>query len=297
MRPRWLLVLVLVLAGCGRGVGQEALGDVAAASGRWGEALEAWQDAGDEPRILAKRADAALNAGRLNAAAVEFVRLGRRDSSRTGEAAAGLARTAMAAARVDDRLALAAAINGLAEVAPGWPMGRLTLSLRLASFPAREDILRLAPAVLAAAPARDQADSVLLAWARAEHEDGDCLTASGLYGTVERRGDAALARPAGQGIAACGLLTGLSALAGEQMDAARLAFEAAVQRDPDGDAGRRALVGLGDVHFQTGDLFQAQLAWRTAASTGTLTDSITTLALERLRASEVVDSAGEFGTP
>jgi tetratricopeptide (TPR) repeat protein len=292
-----VVLLGLAAAGCGRGVAEEALGDVAAAGGRWGEALEAWQQAGDETRILAKRADAALNAGRLNAAAVEFGRLGRRDTARAGEAAAGLAHTAQAAARANDALALATAINALTEIAPNWPMGRLALSLRLATFPAREDILRLAPAVLAAGPARDVADSALLLWAAAEHEDGDCLAASGLYGAVERRGDPLLARPAAQGMAACGLVTGLAALGDEDMTAARLAFEGAVRRDPSGTSGRRALVGLGDVHFHLGDLFQAQIAWQTAASTGSLTDSITTLALDRLRASEVVDSAGESGIP
>ena len=294
---RWGVALVLAAGGCGRGMADEALGDAAAAAGRWTEAYDAWQDAGDEPQLLAKRGDAALNAGRLNAAAVEFLRLGRRDTARVGEAAAGLARTAQAAARANDALALAGAINGLTEIAPNWPMGRLALSLRLATFPAREDILRLAPAVLAAGPARDVADSALLAWAEAEHEGGDCLAASGLYGAVERRGEPLLVRQAAQGIAACGLAGGLAALGDEDMTAAQVAFETAIQRDPNGDSGRRALVGLGDVHFHTGDLFQAQIAWRTAASTGSLTDSITTLALDRLRASEVVDSAGESGTP
>lgn len=292
-----LSLLTACTLGCGRGLADEALGDAAAAGGRWTEAYDAWQRAGDEPALLAKRADAALNAGRWNAAAMEFARLGRRDSARVGEAAAGLARTAAAAARADDALALASAINGLTEIAPAWPMGRLALSLRLATFPAREDILRLAPAVLAAGPSRTVADSALLAWAAAEHEDGDCLAASGLYGAVERRGDPLLARPAAKGYAACALSLGIAALADEEMASAQAAFEAAIQRDPAGDAGRRALVGLGDVHLEMGDLFQAQVAWRTAASTGGLTDSITTLALDRLRASEVVDTAGESGIP
>lgn len=292
-----VIVCGVLLIACDRGRGDEALGDLAAADGRWSEAYDAWQQASDEPRVLAKRADAALNGGRLNAAAVEFTRLGTRDTSRRGEAAAGLARTAQAAARAGDALALAGAITGLRDIAPNWPMGRLALSLRLATFPAREDILRLAPAVLAAGPSRDVADSALLAWARAAHEDGDCLAASGLYGAVERRDDATLAQPAAMGIATCSLALGLAALGDQDVDAAQRAFEAAIQRDPSGAAGRRALVGLGDVHFQAGAIFQAQLAWRTAASTGSLTDSITTLALERLRASEPVDSAGESGIP
>jgi tetratricopeptide (TPR) repeat protein len=292
-----LLLAVAATLGCGRGEAAEAMGDAAAAGGHWEAAYDAWQQAGDEPRVLAKRADAALQSGRLNAAAVEFTRLGRRDTARAGEAAAGLARTAVAAARADDALALAGALTGLAEGAPGWPMGRLALPLRLASFPAREDILVLAPVLLAAAPARDVADSALLAWARAEHEGGDCLAASGLYGAVERRGDAELNRPAARGLASCAVAIGLAALADEDLAAAEHRFETAIRHDPAGDAGRRALVGLGDVHLQLGDLFQAQLAWRTAASTGGVTDSITTLALDRLRASALVDSAEEPGIP
>jgi tetratricopeptide (TPR) repeat protein len=287
----------LAALGCGGGSADEALGDAAAATGRWTDAFDAWQRAGDEPRLLAKRADAALQAGRLNAAAVEFTRLGRRDTARAGEAAAGLSRTALAAAQAHDALALAGAIGGLLEVAPSWPVGRLSLPLQLSAFPAGEDILRLAPAVLAAAPARDVADAALMAWARAEHEAGDCDAALGLYGAVERRDDAALARDAAQGIARCSLAAGLAALGDEYLDVAIAAFESSIQRDPAGAAGRRALIGLGDVHFQMGDLFQAQLAWRTVASTGGLTDSITTLALDRLRASEVVDTAGESGIP
>ena len=51
-----VLLLGLALAGCGRAVGDEALGDAAAAGGRWTEAYEAWQRAGDEPGLLATRA-------------------------------------------------------------------------------------------------------------------------------------------------------------------------------------------------------------------------------------------------
>ena len=84
-----VIVCGVLLIACDRGRGDEALGDLAAADGRWSEAYDAWQQASDEPRVLAKRADAALNGGRLNAAAVEFTRLGTRDTSRRGEAAAG----------------------------------------------------------------------------------------------------------------------------------------------------------------------------------------------------------------
>jgi tetratricopeptide (TPR) repeat protein len=297
MKPGVVLLVSLAVTACGSEKSEERLGDAAAAAGRWDAAYTHWQEAGDEVRVLAKRADAALRLGRHNAAAIEFARVGRRDSTRVGEAAAGLARTATAASQAGDGLAAATAVGALAEIAPDWPAGRLAMSVRLADFPAGEDVLRLAPAVLAAVPTREVANRGLLAWARAEHEAGRCGEALGLYRAVELRDDNALLSEAARGVASCSSRIGLELLEAGHNEAARKAFEDAVQRDPDGAAGRRALIGLGDVLLIDGDLFQAQLAWRTAASTGGQTDSITTLALERLRASEVVDSAGESGIP
>ncbi len=291
------VVLLLLTSACGPAVAEERRGDAAAALGRWDDALAAWQEAGDEPSLLAKRADAALRLGRHNLAAVEFGRLGRRDSSRIGEAAAGLARTAVSATQAGDGLAVATAIGNLTEIAPNWPVGRLAMGLRLIDFPAGEDVRRLAPAVLASVPAREVADRALLAWARAEHEDGDCHLALGLYRAVERHEDPALLPDASRGVAECSSVIGVQLLAAGDHAAAQSAFEDAVKRDPDGTAGRRALVGLGDVLIQGGDHFQAQLAWRTAASTGGQADSITKLALERLRTSAVADSAGDSGIP
>lgn len=296
IRRHWWVVVLGVMA-CSKAVADEAVGDLAAGEGRWADAHDAWQAAGHEPRVLAKRADAALNAGRLGAAAVDWTRLGERDTARTDEAAAGLARTALAAARTDDRLALAAAVRGLMQVAPGWPVGRLVLPLRLESFPAAEDILALAPAVLASAPARDVADGALLAWARADHEQGHCDTALPRYVAVELRAEDPLRHDAAVGVARCLVVSGEIALAAESLTAAAGAFNGAVRRDPSGPAGRRALIGLGDVHLRVGELFAAQLAWRTVATTGGESDSLTALALERLRASEVVDSMDLDGIP
>lgn len=295
IRP--VVLLCLGTVACGAPLADEHRGDAAAAVGRWEDALTAWQAAGDEPRVLAKRADGALHLARFNLAAAEFGRLGRRDTSRIGEAAAGLARTAIAAAAADDELALARAVGTLNEIAPGWPSGRLAAPLRLARFPAGEDVIRLAPAVLAATAASDAAAETLLAWARAEHEAGDCAAALGLYRAAERRSGQTSPRGAAEGYAACSTRLAVDLLERGELPAAQRGFEAAIRRDPEGAAGRRALVGLGDVLFQEGDLMQAQIAWRTAASTAGQSDSITTLALERLRASEVVDSAEPSGVP
>lgn len=291
------LLLGFALSGCGDRLSPEERGDQFAALGNWTGAYEAWREAGDSPELLARRADAALQAGRLSAAALEYTRLGEADTSRADEAATGLTLAGTAAAREGDHIALAAVLVGLDKIAPGWPVGRMSMSLPLARFTSREDVLHLAPAVLAAAPARDVADDAILRWAAAEHERGDCPAALPLYGAVERRADGTISNTASLGVASCRLTVGILELEDREFSAATRSFEAAIQRDPDGSAGRRALVGLGDVHYQLGELYEAQLAWRTAASGAGSQDSITTLALERLRASEVVEDNPEPESP
>lgn len=295
---RWWRATWLVLAvACNKVVPEETRGDIAASEGRWAEAHDALQAAGHEPRVLAKRADAALRSGRLLAAIGDWARLGTRDTARRGEAAAGLARTAAAAATARDAIALATALRSLTQLAPEWPVGRLALPLRLEEFPAGEDVIDLAPLVLATAPAQERATATLLAWGRAEQEAGRCDRAVALYAALERRLDDSLGSAASRDHARCLLRVGLLALESDDTTGAERALGAAVRRDPSGDAGRRALIGLGDVHVLRGELAAAQIAWRTAAGTGTTGDSLTNLALERLRSAEVADSTEEGGIP
>jgi hypothetical protein len=291
---RLLLIAAIAQAssGCGTRLDDEAVGDLAVAEGRWAEAVEAYGRAGREPVVLAKRASAALEAGRPGAAALAWTELAERDSSRTGEAAVGLARSALMAQRDGDMLSLANAVRGLRTVAPGWPLGRLALPLRLAAFPSDEDVIMLAPAILAAAPSRDVADEVLGALAGAWRERDRCDRAAPILDALSRRLVGVAASTAASGYAACRLRTGLQAIEAGDWVAARGPLSEAVNRDPDGATGRRALVALGDVHFQMGDVFAAQLAWRTAASAALETDSITALALDRLRAAQATDSTG-----
>lgn len=284
MIRRRSLLLLMVLAACGSHPDDELRGDLAAAEGRWADALEAYTRAGRDPQVMAKRANAALETGRAATAAVAWRTVAMGDSSRRAEAAVGLARAAGLAQRDGDMLALATAIRGLREVAPNWPVGRLALPLSLASFPATDDVLALAPALLSSAPTSDVADSAIDRWAAAWRTSGDCGRAAPLYLALASRVAGEAQHAALLSFAGCRLRQGLAAMEAGGFDSARAAFADAVNADPDGPAGRRALVGLGDVHLQAGDLFAAQLAWRTAATAAAEPDSITDLALGRLRA-------------
>jgi hypothetical protein len=69
----------------------------------------------------------------------------------------------------------------------------------------------------------------------------------------------------------------------DRVEEATMWLEQAAGRAPDGPAGRRALVALGDLHLAAGDPFAAMLAWQSVAAAQAAPDSITALALERLR--------------
>lgn len=286
------VLVMLACASCGSGPTDEALADVAAAEGRWPAAFEALQRAGAEPRILGKRAEAALQAGQLAAATRDWTRLARFDSTRRGEAAVGLARTASVAERRGDDLALAGAVIGLRAVAPEWPVGRLALSLRVTPGAPDADAPALVPAILAAAPSREVADDALYALARSAQEHGHCDAAEPLLGVVAKRASPTVAGHASRALATCRLQVGILAVEAGDTAAAVVAFNEAVDHDPNGSAGRRALLALGDLHLQSGDPFGARLAWQTVATSPVDPDSITALALERLRARPATDSLG-----
>ncbi|MCA9762321.1 MAG: hypothetical protein KC544_04230 [Gemmatimonadetes bacterium] len=292
----WRWAALLVATACGAPPTPEQLADRAAADGRWEEALAALSQAEPTAGVLARRAEAALQSGNLRTAAVDFTRLASADASRRGEAASGLTRTAQAAGRTGDGLALTTALLGLRDVAPGWPLGRLALNVRLGDEAPPDEVLRLAPAILASSPGRDVGDRVLLALAEAVLAEGDCSRAVPVLTAVETRADPALAAVAGGLRAGCLLAEGMAALAAGDTLAARRALDATVALDPSGAAGRRALVALGDVYLGEGDPFAAQVAWRTAAAAAQ-SDTITALALERLRSMAGPGATGEPEIP
>ena len=180
--------------------------------------------------------------------------------------------------------ALILAIAGLRRLEPGWPLGRL--SLRLAHQPAPLDTLATSvlPAALASGPGRAAADSLILALGRAQRAAVGCERAVPTLESAARRGGAADARElVSSELGACELTLGLAAL-GRQLPAeAEPWLDRAARRDPLGLVGRRAMVAFGDARLAQGDIPAATLAWLVVAAAPVSPDSITALALERLR--------------
>ena len=283
---------LLLLAACGaRRSDPERIGDIAWHEGRWLDAATSYYAAGSAPRLLAKYADAAFLAGKRLEAVRAWSDLGAIAPDRSGEAAAGLARAARAAESTGEPLVLAHAILGLRRLAPTWPLGRM--ALRLVAVPGlpADDAVQVLPVALAAVTSRSGADSVLMALGEAEHQRGDCPQAVPVLESVLRRSVVEAAQVVASALLAdCELTLGLAALNTESAGEAEQWFDRAARRDPSGIVGRRALVGFGDARLRQGDLFSANLAWQAVASARVAADSITILALERLRSQESIDS-------
>jgi tetratricopeptide (TPR) repeat protein len=278
-----LLALAAVLACGGRGDDPERDGDRAWVANQPADALAAWRRSGRSPRVLFKRAEAALVTGHLPEAAEHWVQAARVAPERSGEAAAGLVRTARAAERADDVLALRRALIGLREVAPTWPVGRLALRVQVDRDLAAEDVAMLVPAVLATNPGPSVAGAALERLASAERLRGNCLAAVPLYELVARRSERGMSAEAAEELATCEVALGLAEAAADLRESARGWLERAAGRAPDAPAGRRALVALGDLHLLDGDPFAASLAWQSVVAARVAPDSITALALARLR--------------
>jgi hypothetical protein len=275
------LLLVAVLVGCGGARNTpERLGDEAWHRGQWAVATAQYRLVGDAPRLLAKRADAALLGGELMGAATLYRQLGAADPTRTGEAAAGLVRVAEAAQRTGNVHALAASIAGIAEAAPGWPLGRLALRL--------PPDVRWDPALMGAiGPAGlasgGSGDRWLLALGRSYRAANRCPEAIAALETLRRRDRGAAADTAGAELASCHLRVGLAALSAGRPGEADFWLGQAATADPLGASGRRALVALGDARLAKGDLAGANLLWQQVLTAPVSPDSITVMALERLR--------------
>lgn len=278
-------VALMCLTAChSAGSDRERLGDAAWHDGRWNDAVGWYRTVAPSARVTAKLADAAFLADSLAVAAAAWTKLGVDDPQRAGEAASGLARTAVAAERDDNPPALVLAIAGLRRLAPGWPLGRL--SLRLAHEPGPFDTLATSvlPAALAAGPGRGAADSLILALGRALRASGDCQRAvPTLEGAVRRGGNAGIGEDLVRELGACQLSLGLQALSKQLPTEAEPWFDRAARSDPLGQVGRRAMVGFGDARLAQGDMAAAALAWQGVAAAPVSPDSITALALERLR--------------
>jgi hypothetical protein len=277
-------VALLLLAGCSFGrPDRERLGDAAWHEARWTDAMTNYQAAGDAPRITAKYAEAALQAGSLSESADAWTRLGTTAPERAAEAAAGLARVADLAEQDGRPAAITAAVLGLRQIAPTWPVGRMAGRISRIDDLLPAQVVDAVPALLAASPDRPVADSLLLTLGRAERVLGACDRAVPvLDGVVRRESGAALGDSATHVAGACELILGLAALQGNHPGDAERWLDHAAQRLPDGVIGRRALVGYGDARAQQGDSVGARGAWHAVALGPGAPDSVTQLALLRL---------------
>ena len=282
MKAARLLPLVVAVVGCGRG-GREQLGDEAWHDARWSDAVADYRAAGDSPRLTAKLADAALQGGLLVVSAQSWTRLGTSAPERGAEAAGGLARVAAAAQEAGDDAALAEAISGLRQIAPGWPLQRLAARFTRAADLQPAAAVVVIPAVLSSLSDRDAIEPLLLVLGRANRARGSCDEAVPvLEGVLRTTMNASRKDTAATTLGWCELGLGLTALVAQHPGDAERWLVRAVARDSTGAVGRRALLGVGDARALEGDSVAARMAWQAVASTQVPVDSITQLAFQRL---------------
>ncbi|MDH3457757.1 MAG: tetratricopeptide repeat protein [Gemmatimonadota bacterium] len=263
----------LALAGCvGAAANHERIADEAYADGRYRDALLEYRLAlsaeGSKASRHAKAGAAALNAGELEAAAAEFVALGRADGEGQGQVAAdGLVRVANAAIERGDQLGLAAAIEGLQTVAPGRALGAFAgqVAQALGEVAQTPEALNVLMYAAAAAPDAQSQDSLMFAYGTLLRRLGRCEKAAlVLEGLVRRQRDDDVARGAGIGFVQCALRIGRAALDRGQPSVAEDWFQRAATAGGTGVDTRAAYLGLGDVRFARGDVMGAIEAFEQA---------------------------------
>jgi tetratricopeptide (TPR) repeat protein len=287
MRLR-LAILGLSLLGCSApAADHERLGDAAYSRADILTALEEYRAAvraSATARLYAKLGAAALRAGEPREAADAYRKLALDDPSRADEAATGLELIARAAERAGDAAALQSAVVGLREVAPGRLSGRYAIGLVQSGNLGAQEMIAMGPAALAAAGDASTMDSILVLYGEAFRQTTACEDAARAYQSALRRGGGgALHTRAAQGFAGCASQLGQEALTVEHPDVAARWFGRAVSYDSTSDAGRRALVGLGDARVAQGDILGAAIAYQDAIVQNGR-DSVTVLAEQRLSA-------------
>ena len=296
--PLAFISAVLALACCvGTAAEHEALGDRAYAERGFADALVEYRlyltrDPGSQV-VRAKAAAAALNAGELIVAAEEYIALAiGGDDESTAEAADGLERVVQAAADVGDRAALAAAVEGLRQIAPGRALGRFARQLASGlgeGPPSDEKLLVLFYAAADAPDARTQ-DSLMYAYATGLRQLGRCESAIPVYESLMRRGlEPRVVDLSRGGLGYCALRLGQYAHGEGLPLTAEEWFTLAVTRAGNTEYGRAAYLGLGDVLFGRGELIGAAVAYESALMGGVPGDSISTIAVAKL---EMVRRAG-----
>jgi hypothetical protein len=282
--------LIAWTACVGAAAEHEDLGDRAYAERRYSDALVEYRlYLVREPGALevrAKAASAALRAGELVVAAEEYVALaiGGGDES-TAEAADGLERVVRAAADARDREALAAAVEGLRQIAPGRALGQFALQLAsgVAEGPPTEETLLVLFYAAAGAPDVRMQDSLMYAYAAGLRRLGRCEEAIPVYESLMRRGlEPAVVDRARASLGYCALTLGRRAHDQGLPLTAEEWFLLAITRAGSTEYGRAAYIGLGDVLFARAEYIGAAVAYENALLGGVPGDSISRIAVAKL---------------
>lgn len=283
-------LMMLVGACVGAAAEYEALGDRAYAEQRFGDALVEYRLAlvrlAPNPGLRAKAALAALRAGDLVSATTEYVAMATEGSERWREEAAdGLARVADQAIGTGDQAALAAALDGLQQVAPGRALGSFARHMAgaLGTVGRSAEALSVITYAAAAAPDARLQDSLMFEYGVVLRRLGRCEEAIATFESLLRRQRAAsIVVPARSQLALCALSLGRQALDRGEPSVAAEWFEKAARGGGDSPTARVAYVGLGDVRFAQGDLLGAIQAYERARAGASPRDSVWAIVAERL---------------
>ncbi len=291
-RPTWMgSVGLLYLTGCiGVAAEHEALGDRAYAEGRFGEALIEYRlsvvQRASDAALHAKTAAAALNARELVTAAQEYIELTREGGAeRLAEGADGLERVARAAVDRGDRQALAAAVDGLRQIAPDRALGTFALQLvrEVGEGPPTREVLSALVFAAAAAPDARLLDSLIYSYAVVLRQLGRCEEAVPAFESLVRRErEPVVVEGAREGGGFCTHALGQRALDEGLPLSAEKWFRKAAEGFGTTEYGRAAYLGLGEVLLARGDFPGAAAAYENALLGAEPGDSIAEAAVARL---------------
>ncbi|HEV8266087.1 MAG TPA: tetratricopeptide repeat protein [Gemmatimonadales bacterium] len=291
MRRLATVTLAVTLACARSAADHEELGDRLYAAGSFPDALAEYQlGVKAHPgsgALQAKLAAAALHTENYQLAADAYRALAREDRSRADEAADGLDRVVRAAVTANDRSALADALTGIREIAPGRPLGRYVTLAALDAVDRGDttEALALLPVAAAAAADASRADSLLYAYGMTLVRVRDCGTAVPVFEAVIRRQRApAVIESAREGLGLCALVEGQLALERGRPADAEDWFRRATAPGASPDVVRAAFLGLGDVRLAQGDVAGALESYQQALVGGTPGDTLAQRAQEKINA-------------
>lgn len=295
MRMLAVVLLVMVAACQGTTADHERLGDQFYVEGEYLKALAEYQAsarARPDAALWAKAGGAALKVGDLAAAVDAYLQLGLSDPTRQQEAARGLERVIRSAPRADSGSAIvASAMVALRLAAPNRPLSRSALRQAGMTDLGHQEAVSILPAAMGVADDASAVDRLLLSYGQALESTTACEGATRAYRTALRRvSDNRLEGQARAGLGACALQLGWDALDTDQPARAEDWFATALVADTVGSVSQRARLGLGDARRQNGDLLGAALWWSALLGMPNLSDSLRTLATDRLNAIATAES-------